>query len=136
MPSIYSRFEEYNEEEVLKAYLNRHYRSAFMTEEEAEFLKKPAPPERSKEGQKIRRRITERMVKNADKLRVARCPECERILESPRAGQCLWCGNKFHDKPRPPKRSGRRVEIEVIEKEEVMGEEVPLVTKTEVQIEP
>jgi hypothetical protein len=29
-------------------------------------------------------------------LRVNRCPHCQRVVRTPRARQCLWCGSDWH----------------------------------------
>lgn len=84
------------------------------------------------EIRQIQRRITERMMANVDKLRIARCPQCERILETPCARQCLWCKNKFHDKPRSAR---QKIQLEVVEREDGEGEEVPRITKVRVRTE-
>jgi len=31
-----------------------------------------------------------------DEIRVNRCPRCNRIVASPNAKQCLWCGHNWH----------------------------------------
>ena len=31
-----------------------------------------------------------------DEVRVNRCPQCHRIVASPNAQQCFWCGNDWH----------------------------------------
>jgi hypothetical protein len=31
------------------------------------------------------------------KLLVNRCPKCNRVVRTPRARQCLWCGNDWHE---------------------------------------
>lgn len=31
------------------------------------------------------------------KIAPARCPECKRIVRTPEAKQCLWCGADWHD---------------------------------------
>ena len=28
---------------------------------------------------------------------INRCPECDRILRTPRAKMCVWCGNSWHN---------------------------------------
>jgi hypothetical protein len=30
-------------------------------------------------------------------LLVNRCPKCNRVVRTPRARQCLWCGNDWHE---------------------------------------
>jgi len=31
-----------------------------------------------------------------DRLDINRCPACDRIVRSPKAAQCLWCGHDWH----------------------------------------
>lgn len=133
--SIYSRFDEYDDEQVLLAYLNRHYRSAFRRQEETEFLKQPATSETEQKAERIRERVTDRMLSNLDKIRVRRCPKCDRILETPRALQCLWCKHKFHDQPRPPSQVRRRIETKVKPASDREEEDVPHVTEVRVRSE-
>ena len=33
-----------------------------------------------------------------DRVFVNRCPSCSRIVATPRARQCLWCGHDWHEK--------------------------------------
>ena len=33
---------------------------------------------------------------NADEINVNHCPECKRIVRTPKAKQCLWCGYSWH----------------------------------------
>ena len=46
----------------------------------------------------IRQRIEERIAKDYrdGKLVVNRCPKCHRIVRTPFAKQCLWCGHDWH----------------------------------------
>lgn len=46
----------------------------------------------------VRRRIKERMLREqqAGKLFINRCPKCDRIVRTPLAKQCLWCGYDWH----------------------------------------
>lgn len=30
------------------------------------------------------------------KFEIHRCPQCDRILQSPKSQQCLWCGHDWH----------------------------------------
>ena len=45
-----------------------------------------------------RDRLYERLLReHADGTRVVhRCPECHRIVRTPSAEQCLWCGHDWH----------------------------------------
>lgn len=116
MPSIYSAFDEYEDEKVLRAYLTRNYKAAFMTDEEMEFLKNTHHP--SEKASKIHENIMDRMIENLDKINVNRCPECNRILETPRSRQCLWCKYKFHEVPRPEPKVKSNIELKVDEEKE------------------
>lgn len=33
---------------------------------------------------------------HASEIALTRCPDCARIVSSPNAKQCLWCGNDWH----------------------------------------
>jgi hypothetical protein len=47
------------------------------------------------------RSIRDRLLRDhADEITIHRCPECERILRTPKARQCLWCGNNWHSPSR------------------------------------
>jgi hypothetical protein len=42
-------------------------------------------------------RVRERVMRECgDRIFINRCPVCERILRTPRAKQCLWCGHSWH----------------------------------------
>jgi len=45
-----------------------------------------------------KRRIKERLMRQCAKgeLSVNRCPKCHRIVRTPKAQQCLWCGHDWH----------------------------------------
>ena len=32
------------------------------------------------------------------RLAINRCPSCNRIVKTPRARQCLWCGHDWHER--------------------------------------
>jgi hypothetical protein len=43
------------------------------------------------------RRAAQRVVReHADKVFLNRCPRCNRVVRTPKAQQCLWCGNDWH----------------------------------------
>ena len=43
------------------------------------------------------RRAAQRVVReHADEVFLNRCPRCNRVVRTPRALQCLWCGNDWH----------------------------------------
>lgn len=46
----------------------------------------------------VRRRIMERLLREqqAGELFINRCPKCNRIVRTPLAKQCLWCGHDWH----------------------------------------
>jgi hypothetical protein len=45
----------------------------------------------------FRKRVRERILnESADKVIINRCSECDRIVATPRAEQCLWCGHDWH----------------------------------------
>lgn len=45
----------------------------------------------------FRGRVRKRIVKEcADQIVVNRCPSCSRIVATPKARQCLWCGHDWH----------------------------------------
>ena len=45
----------------------------------------------------IRTRATNRILaEHADEVRFNRCSKCERIVRTPLAKQCLWCGHDWH----------------------------------------
>ncbi|MGE0144388.1 MAG: hypothetical protein AB7I19_11415 [Planctomycetota bacterium] len=36
---------------------------------------------------------------HASSVFINRCPRCDRVARTPRARQCLWCGEDWHDHP-------------------------------------
>lgn len=43
------------------------------------------------------RTLRERIVQaGADQITINRCPKCDRIVRTPKARQCLWCGHDWH----------------------------------------
>lgn len=45
----------------------------------------------------FRKRVRDRVLcEHARKIRVNRCPACERVVRTPLAQQCLWCGHDWH----------------------------------------
>jgi hypothetical protein len=47
--------------------------------------------------ERYRRRVCSRILAEAgDEVLVNRCPECNRVLRTPRARQCFWCGHDWH----------------------------------------
>jgi hypothetical protein len=45
--------------------------------------------------ERIRRRILDEF--RAGVLRVNRCPQCHRVVRTPAARQCFWCGHDWHN---------------------------------------
>lgn len=46
----------------------------------------------------FRLRVRERVMRDCgDKIFINRCQACDRILRTPRAKQCLWCGHSRHE---------------------------------------
>ncbi len=43
-----------------------------------------------------RRRVCMRVLVDCTDIVVNRCPRCERVLRTPLARQCLWCGFDWH----------------------------------------
>ncbi len=47
----------------------------------------------------FRRRVCERILTNsANKIYINRCPNCERVANTPKARQCFWCSHDWHEK--------------------------------------
>ena len=52
----------------------------------------------SEGAEAFRRRVRGRLlVEHAGEVFVNRCPNCERVVRTPRAQQCLWCGHDWHE---------------------------------------
>lgn len=48
----------------------------------------------------FRMRAAERVLtERSEEIQVNRCRECGRVVATPRARQCLWCGFDWHDVP-------------------------------------
>jgi hypothetical protein len=48
--------------------------------------------------EKFRRRVCSRVLAEAgSKVLVNRCPRCNRVVRTPRARQCFWCGFDWHN---------------------------------------
>ena len=48
----------------------------------------------------FRRRTAQRIVRGrASELFINRCPNCTRIVRTPKARQCIWCGHDWHPAP-------------------------------------
>ena len=48
---------------------------------------------------RFRQRVARRIEaeKGGGKFRINRCPVCDRIVKTPQAHQCLWCGHDWHN---------------------------------------
>ena len=47
----------------------------------------------------FRKRVKERLLQeHTHEIFINRCPKCDRVVRTPRAKQCLWCGHDWHDK--------------------------------------
>jgi hypothetical protein len=60
----------------------------------------------------FRKRVRDRLLReHARSIQITRCPKCNRIVRTPSAQQCLWCGFDWHVKgaqpPPPPERPKR-----------------------------
>jgi hypothetical protein len=48
----------------------------------------------------FRRRTANRVLRDhALEVFVNRCPKCNRVVRTPKAHQCLWCGHDWHVRP-------------------------------------
>lgn len=58
----------------------------------------PAVIQALKDGPGVfRRRVRDRILdEEPSKIIINRCPECGRIVRTPKAKQCLWCGHDWH----------------------------------------
>lgn len=46
----------------------------------------------------FRQRVRDRVLnEHTDQVFINRCPNCERIVRTPRAKQCLWCSHSWHE---------------------------------------
>jgi ssDNA-binding Zn-finger/Zn-ribbon topoisomerase 1 len=115
----------YDEEVALNNYILQHY-GHLMTQLESRFIKAIQAEEKAKNSEDdrlrslIRRRwgrfddaevaqaleagagpficgVRERLFREKGEFIVInRCPECDRIVRTPSARQCFWCGNDWH----------------------------------------
>lgn len=112
---------EYNEPEVLKAYVRHNCRDLMS---EFERLAEPAVASRNQDliasltgmlkerhrhedpavvkalgygHEQFMQAVIDRILRtHRDKIALCRCPKCRRIAATPRAHQCLWCGADWH----------------------------------------
>ncbi len=46
----------------------------------------------------FRRRVRERILReNSDEVFLNKCAKCEKLVKTPRAKLCLWCGHSWHE---------------------------------------
>jgi hypothetical protein len=118
---------DYDDEAELATYVWTHYqhlftpveakagwavhadaKAAFGHKDVAEFIWKrhgladdPAVLAELAEGVEVfRRRAAHRVLReHAQQLFVNRCPRCNRVVRTPKARQCLWCGFDWHSAP-------------------------------------
>lgn len=121
-----NRADEYNDDAELTEYVWHNYRHlltqvegrasrVLLAEQKAQYSDEPMATElRKRWGVKNDIRITEllkngpdafrkqcrdRILKNAAyEIFINRCPCCQRIVATPKAQQCLWCGHDWHQK--------------------------------------
>jgi hypothetical protein len=117
----------YDDEDELTTYVWNHYarfftpveakagwavhadaKARFGSPQVAEFIWKrhkladdPAVMEALADGvEAFRRRTANRVLRDhASEVFVNRCPKCNRVVRTPRAQQCLWCGHDWHPRP-------------------------------------
>lgn len=46
--------------------------------------------------QRIKNAMDRVMMERRSEIVENRCPECHRLVRTPKARQCLWCGNDWH----------------------------------------
>lgn len=66
-------------------------------------LQSPAAAEALAVGaDEFRRRVCDRILADHPEIVINRCPRCRAVARTPRAAQCLWCGNDWHGTRPPP----------------------------------
>jgi len=49
--------------------------------------------------EEFRRKVRQRILRDhADQVIINRCPCCASVVRTPRARQCLWCGQSWHQR--------------------------------------
>ena len=115
---------DYDEEEELTRYVLNHH-GGFMTSLEAWIVRASHAEEKADAAQSeyiasllrrrsghldervaraleagpatCRRLIKDRLLRDhADQIEVNRCPSCHRVVRTPSARQCFWCGHDWH----------------------------------------
>ncbi len=109
----------YDEDKILTDYVWQHY-SQFLTPSEKAAGKAALAREEAMQvdSDSMRRKLLEMagdlsvasavefrrttrdriQREHAAEVEINRCPRCERIVRSPRAQQCLWCGHDWHSR--------------------------------------
>lgn len=134
---------EYDEDEVLTEYIwFNFYHLMTGAEQWGEKARASTDPEMNRTGAVVfgpgvwadmvrsywlnpdnyRRRVRDRLLRDhGDTIDIRRCPSCDRIVKSPKAKQCLWCGNDWHQEApntpqsrseSPPDDGGRGMTVE------------------------
>ncbi|MCA9017338.1 MAG: hypothetical protein KDA77_18595 [Planctomycetaceae bacterium] len=105
-PTREQRQQSYNDERELTEYIFWNYRKFMTTLEQLTEKKMQLDESRrhdSLEGvvpfrNKVRDRI---LSEHGDQILINRCAKCNRIVATPRAQQCLWCGYDWHHQTPP-----------------------------------
>jgi hypothetical protein len=115
--------DSYDEAEVLKRYVTHNFYS-LLTDFEGRCLELAAKREKATASKSLADRLPELQAKETEDVRraslaghsalwqrfedrinreirdgtlsVNRCPKCRRIVRTPLAKQCLWCGHDWH----------------------------------------
>ncbi len=113
---------EYDERQVIEDYVWKHYGNLFTaiekrgvflvnggiypagsrSAEQADRITGPVDAEELKaalaDGVKaLRSRAATRVIReHTGEVYIHRCPECNRVVRTPVANQCLWCGHDWH----------------------------------------
>jgi hypothetical protein len=86
--AILGRARAASQSPVMAGMLNRHWGAAGDAEVEAALADGPEP---------FRRHVRDRLLsERAAEVFVNRCPKCERVVRTPQARQCFWCGFDWH----------------------------------------
>ncbi len=117
---------EYRDDEILTNYVWNNYQHLFtrleqlggkavLSEDKASTASSPAMAEmlRNRWGaendpkvldalsdgvENFRVRVRDRVLREqSHQVFINRCPSCKRIVRTPRAKQCLWCGQAWHE---------------------------------------
>jgi hypothetical protein len=117
------QLDSYNEEKALDAYITYHL-SKFLTDFEQRAIRLAGMREKAKGSKAMASSLSEMIAKESEQVVVAssvgydnlrlkikdrvldavhdgelsinRCPKCNRIVRTPTAQQCLWCGHDWH----------------------------------------